>query len=331
MRESGVQGPAVTRRVWMLSVCLLGAGWLTAPAQNAAAPAAGRDLTFFHVSDTHYGLCPIGDETVPKLVDKMNRLPGTAWPTNFGGVVGRPRGVIHTGDITNDGKKDPWAMFVRDYGLAGGDGRLAWPVYETFGNHDGGDKLPVRDGIRERNRTRPGLANVSSNGLHYSWDWDGVHFVMCGISPGTTCRPYDPQDSIGFLAEDLRRNVGDSGRPVFLMHHFGFDKSHSLNWWPAEWRTNYFALIGDYNIAGILHGHAHEPLIYQWNGIDVYHPPHFRQKGPKESGPVTHGFFVCRVTDDEFFVAERKWDDTWGMTARKKLRRPAVPAPAAAP
>lgn len=279
------------------------------------------DLTFFVVSDTHYGLTEVGDETVPLLVDKMNRLPGTGYPASLGGgTVGVPRGVLHIGDVTDNGKEKPWKMFVRDYGLTGKEGRLAFPVYETFGNHDGGPKSLIRAAIRARNPGRVGLKDISENGLFYSWDWNGIHFVSLGVSPGPTARPYDPEHSIDFAIEDLRKNVGSSGRPVILLHHFGFDKSHSLHWWPEEWRTRYHEVIKDYNIIAILHGHAHKSSIYQWNGIDIYHPPHFRHTGPKNTGEVTHGFFVFHISGDELTVAERTLDDCWGMTAKKSFK-----------
>lgn len=315
-------------------------GLLVLPVLPAAAENRPADdsLTFFVVSDTHYGLSPRGDETIPLLVEKMNRLPGTEYPARIGGGrVGVPRGVLHIGDVTNDGKEKSWKMFVRDYGLTGSEGRLSVPVYETFGNHDGGPKSLVRTAIKERNRGRLGLTEVSENGLHYSWDWNNVHFVNLGIAPGTTVRPYDPEHSMEFAAKDLAKHVGTSGRPVILLHHFGFDKAHSLGWWSEERRTAYYELIKDYNVIAILHGHAHEPLIYQWKGIDVYHPPHFRQKDPKKNGPVTHGFFVFHIQGSELTVAERKLDDTWGMTARKsfapvgaRASRPPHPAKAAA-
>ena len=287
--------------------------------KNGAPATSKRDLTFFQVSDTHYGLSPMVDQAGPLLVDKMNQLPGTAFPPSIGGVVGKPRGVIHTGDITNDATKDQWELFVRDYGLTGKEGRLSWPVYETFGNHDGDEKSPVRAGIRERNKTRVGLTQISDNGLHYSWDWDGIHFVSCGISVGTTIQPYDPEHSFEFLEADLKKNVGTSGRPVILFHHFGFEKE-SLGWWPEEWRTKYDELIKGYNVIAILQGHAHTTSIYQWNQIDIYHPPHILQKGPRDSGPVTHGFFVFHISDNELTVVERRLDDTWGMTARKTFQ-----------
>ena len=304
---------------------------------GAAAPP--RDLTFFHVSDTHYGSSAEGDEALPRLLAAMNGLPGTAYPPDIGGTVGNPRGVIHTGDITNDGKEEQWRMFVRDYGLNGRDGKLRWPVFETFGNHDGGEKLPVRAGIRERNRIREGLAAVSDNGLHYSWEWDGVRFINCGIAPGTVAKPYDPQGSMEFLRDDLARHAG--GRPVVLLHHFGFDREHSLGWWAEERRTQYFGLIRDVNVLGILHGHAHHPFISEWQGFDVFHPPHFRKADPRKNLPVTHGFFVFHLTDDMLTVAERRLDGTWGLTARRELgpaaaasaplEEPTAPAPPPGP
>lgn len=305
---------AVTATVWLRAVSL------AAPA--SVGEKSVRDLTFFVVSDTHYGLSPKGDEEIPKLVDKMNKLPGSDFPAAVGGgTVGVPVGVLHIGDETNNGKKQEWDMYVRDYGLTGKDGKLAYPVYEAFGNHDSD---LVRKGVRERNKSRVGIKSISDNGLHYSWDWNNVHFVCLGVSPGTTKHPYDPERSLEFLQTDLEKNVGKSGRPVMLMHHFGFDKGHSLNWWKDEERTAYLGTIKDYNVIGIIHGHGHTAEIYKWSGIDVYHPPHFRQDKPKENGPVTHGFFVFRITADELIVAERKWDDTWGMSARKPLNAGAV-------
>ena len=308
-------------------LALLGAV-LTTPLFPAQTPAAkpARDLTFFVVSDTHYGLSPEGDKTVPLLVDKMNLLPGTAYPAAIGGMVGNPRGVLHIGDMATDGKKEQWEKFVKDYGLTGKDGRLHWPVYETFGNHDGGPKTPVRDGIRERNPRRVGLTAISDNGLHYCWNWDGILFINLGIAPGSTTHPYDPEYSMEFLEQVLKKYV-KPGQPIILMHHFGFDKAHSLSWWPEERRTRYHELIKDQNVIAILHGHAHDPFIYQWEGIDIYHPPHFKQKDTKKNeGPVTHGFFVFHITGDELTVAERKSDDTWGMTSRKKLQAGPVKA-----
>lgn len=287
----------------------------------AAMVAAGEpELTFFVVSDTHYGLTAEGDRTLPRLVEAMNGLPGTAYPDPLGGTVGTPRGVIHAGDATDNGKPEPWRSFVRDFGLDGRDGLLRFPVIETFGNHDGGPDSVVRNAIRDRNRRRTGFDLLSANGLFSTWTWEGIRFVMLGISPGTTTRPYDPENSIAFLDEVLAKDTA-GGPPTFIIHHFGFDKDHSLRWWPDAWRDAYAAKLAGRNIAGIIHGHAHKPFIDQWQGWDVYHPPHFRHAGPRNTGSVSHGFFVFRIAGDALSVAERRIDGTWGMTATKTLKR----------
>ena len=68
------------------------------------------------------------------------------------------------------------------------------------------------------------IQHVSDNGYHYSWDWDGVHFVNVNLFPGNVWegeavaygRGHDPLFARDFLIADLRRNVGTSGRPVVI-------------------------------------------------------------------------------------------------------------------
>jgi len=54
-----------------------------------------------------------------------------------------------------------------------GDGSFPFLVYEGFRNHDGpttsNPKSLVRREIKERNRKRKNILNISKNGLHYSW------------------------------------------------------------------------------------------------------------------------------------------------------------------
>ena len=276
-------------------------------------------LTFFVISDTHYGLDWRVEPAVQLLIDKMSFLPGTPLPEKVGGgIVRTPRGVIHLGDITNDGKAEQWQAYVRDFGLTG-EARLAFPIYELFGNHDGGADLPIRKGILERSRSRPGLAARSANGVHYAWEWECIRFINLNISVGTTIRPYDPQNSLGFLREELAR-LKDKGQPTILLQHFGFDKRHGLPWWPEEWRKTYYETIKDYNVVGIFHGHDHETDIFRWNGIDIFDAPHIRDADVPDK-PVRFGFLVVQIADGQMVVAERKMDDTWGLTARKNLRK----------
>lgn len=280
-------------------------------------------LTFFVVGDTHYGLTWRAEPAGQALIDMINFLPGAPLPEKAGGgIVRTPCGVIHLGDMTNDGREDQWRAWVRDFGLTG-EGRLAFPVLEMFGNHDGGVENPVRKGILERNRRRQGFGNgemaISDSGMHTAWQWQGIRLVNLGISVGTTTRPYDPQDSIGFLKQELAR-VKDKSQPIILLHHFGFDKRHSLRWWSDAWRDAYYDAIKDYNVLGIFHGHDHETEIYRWKGLDIFDAPHIRDADNMDK-PVRHGLFVVQVEDGQMLVAERKTDGTWGMFKRKAISK----------
>lgn len=171
-----------------------------------------------------------------RLVDAFSRLPGTAIPAEAGGgTVVKPAGLIHAGDIIDTGDKNgrvqeemrctEWSAFAEQYGLTGDDGRLKMPVYEVFGNHDAphgtGHAL---EKIKECNKRWPGVANVSENGVHYSWGLGPVHFVNLGLIVGdvksvSRKRRYSALESLGFLVADLKEKVGTSGRPIVVTHH----------------------------------------------------------------------------------------------------------------
>lgn len=303
-------------------MCLL--AW---PGFGAGAARAGSSsLTFFVTGDTHYGLeLWYNNEPYNKAtIDAMNALPGTPLPAALGGVVDVPRGVLVAGDLTDtpdylnfyglhlppyfnrDGFNDDYAV--------DGTGRLRYPVYEGLGNHDIHNTAHsyTVDGLRERNLVRPGVTQVSANGLHYSWDWSGVHFVNLNVYPGYTP---DAADSLAFLIEDLQTHVGDSGRPVMLMHHYGFD-GFSAGWWSNSERDAYANVLEGYNVAGIFHGHLHTTLQYRWEGYDVF------------DGSTAHegNFLVVRLANGRMDVAARE-GGAWGFTFSKPLL---IPEPATA-
>lgn len=269
------------------------AGILSSIAQEH--PPADR-ASFFFVSDTHYctdevetGAMKVASlDACGRLVDWLNRLPGTELPAEAGGgTLATPHGVVHGGDLVDSGDKGPrnygraeveFAAFAADYGLNGGDGRLRWQVREIHGNHDSPNgEGPVIAEIRARNKRRAGLRAVSENGLHYSWDWGGVHFVALGITAGddpsvTRKRRYAPLGSLPFLRQDLEATPVE--QPVVLMHHV--DPARYARTVPdaaalkAEWDYGdvqaYHALIKPRRIAAVLYGHTHVRNIFRWDG-----------------------------------------------------------------
>jgi cytolysin (calcineurin-like family phosphatase) len=240
---------------------------------------ARHDSFFFLVvSDSHYGKSDRAKNIA--TVARLNRMEGAGLPGWLTGKVGKPLGVIHCGDVLDSPSDSAYRMFEEDYGLTG-EARLKMPVYETFGNHDGGLAQTVRQATIRRNPMRPGLAAISENGLHYSWDWNGVHFVNLGSYPGNEwidscgwCHYFkdpfrEPLYSRNFLRHDLARNVGASGRPVVLVQHYGWDDFSKL-WWTRPDMDSLAEVIRPYHVIGIFHGHSHAVEHRTWNGIPVW-------------------------------------------------------------
>jgi hypothetical protein len=282
-----------------------------------------NDVTFFVATDLHYGASETAAAANEATIDNMNSLPGTRFPADVGGgIVRTPRGILLTGDLTDNGAgkdgREQWNAFVADYGV-NSEGRAAFPVYEGGGNHDGGPGSLVAQAIKARTLKRPAVKNVSSDGLNYSWDWDQVHCVQLNLYPGNERDKQgkldgkwnDPDRSLDFLISDLKQNVGASGRSVFLLHHYGWD-DFSLGWWSDNEREALYNAIRPYNIIGILYGHSHAARIHKWKGVDVFNV------GAGQRDPNAGECFVFHVTDNEMVAAHRK-SNGWGVTLRKPI------------
>ncbi len=254
--------------------------WLIALVLMGLVVSSARQDTFFFlvVSDSHYGKSD--HQKNLETIARMNAIEGTDLPGWLTGKVGKPLGVIHCGDILDGPSDSAWKLFEEDYGITG-NAKLKFPVYETFGNHDGGLEQVVRQAVIRRNPLRPALAGISDNGLNYSWDWNGVHFINLGSYPGNEwidtcgwCHYFkdsfrEPLFSRNFLKQDLQKNVGSSGRPVVLVQQYGWDDFSKL-WWTIPDRDSLAAVIKPYNIIGLFHGHSHAVENRQWNGIQIW-------------------------------------------------------------
>jgi hypothetical protein len=319
-----------TRRDFLKTSVAAAAGWTMGwpgTSRSFAAPALEEGLSFFLVADTHYLAqrdepAKMFEHTTSvneRLIETLNAFPGQEIPERIGGgKVSEPKGVIHLGDMVDTGDKTgalhermtdtEWRVYVEQFGLTGRDGKLRYPVYEVHGNHDSPRaRNVVLRGIMDRNTRRPGLKNVSENGLHYSWDWGNIHFVALGLlagpnNDGFQIGRYDAWDSLPFLVKDLERNVGDSGRPVILLHHLDLlrysgecdepaaklDRSSccpgmaAIAWCSrdckerapgisrSEWSQcdvqAFYRAVKPYHIAAIFHGHLHGRRTQRWNG-----------------------------------------------------------------
>jgi len=361
------------RRIWLVLLVAVAVGpiasCVSSDGLRGGVPAAESDVTFIATSDSHYDAFENEDrnERNRATIDRMNAIAGVAWPEQLGGdPIDRPRGVVALGDLIDDGDRQvegknqtrpQWAFFVKDFGFDGTDGRITYPVFEGYGNHDGPPVGKERFGFsvqahlkaRNAERLRKGfISTLSENGLHYSWDWGKVHFVQCNIYPADEQHPgirynrvwHDPQGALAFLKKDLQKNVGDSGRPVVVLAHCGFD----TDWWHKDdWKALYEA-VRQYNVLAYLHGHS-------GTGLRRYKPEGAEGEPLTviNTGQTENGFFVIRITEtrlraayhsknakryrDTDGVRHYEWDGTWSWrhVLDKDLPPPALPAAAGEP
>ena len=286
-----------------------------------------NEVAFIVASEPHYGRADnvrLNKETI----DLMNRVAGLPIPASSGGGrVPTPRGVVLNGDLIDDGNgKDAfryWQEFERDYGLNGNDGRLAYPVFEGFGNHDGRPGSLVRKRIAERNQDRNGLTEISDNGLHYSWDWDDLHLVQLnlfgGDGPadvlGVNGTDHDPEGALAFLKADLERNVGESGKRVIIFQHVGWTGGMA-DWWTPEAKNRFYNVVKGYHIIALFNGHSHGTSTILWHELLTIHDGAVVRPSSGDGD-----FLVVRVTPDELNIVQRKRDG-WETVVRKPISGP---------
>jgi hypothetical protein len=252
----------------------------------------GMDLTFLVTADTHAGFwekIPVPGHPAGLPVEKvheiaiqaMNEIPGTPFPAALGGAVGKPRGLLIAGDLTEMGAPWEWASFEKMFGLTGAEGWLRHPVYENVGNHDAGaDGLVRREVVKRHGAAR------------YAWDWDDVHLVSFGEAPD--------DGEIDWLREDLAALGPEVG--VVLFFHYPMEGPYSRGNWFAEGDHHerlHRALAG-HPVLGIFNGHFHASGRYRWRGHDGY-----LQGSVKHSW---HSFSVVHVSDTRFTVASYNYD-----------------------
>ncbi len=258
---------------------------------SAAPPVEPPTVTFFVASDSHFGARGMS-ELSRELVAQMNALPGTPYPPEIGGRVATPRGVLFTGDTTDNGTLQEFAEFEAVYGRTGKDGLLRFPVFESIGNHDVNQTSPIKERARQRH-----------GGINYSFDWDGLHFACLDMYPDAR--------TLEWLKRDLARLPAD--HPLILFFHYSLDGPYS-DFWEDEEKAAFARAIESRNVVALFHGHEHRVGHYVWRG----HPA-FRPGAPRHS---SHFFLAVRVGPRRIDVAawdfdRRAWGHAWTVPVRR--------------
>ena len=136
-------------------------------------------------------------------------------------------------------------------------------------------------------------------------------------------RRYAALDSLAFLVSDLKKHVGESGRPVVLTHHVDIARyslacdpqaaPDSKEWDPCDVHAFYQA-IKDYNVAGIFYGHTHARSVFQWDGASVKANSGIRVFNSDNSSHFAsdaQAFFYVESRGGKLLVREYQTKDRW--------------------
>lgn len=160
-----------------------------------------------------------------------------------------------------------------------------------------------------------------------------MHFVQLGVYAGQEgddiINPWDkhfegtwrfPGHSLEFLEQDLAKNVGQSGRPVVLLQHYGFD-DWGLGWWSERERQAFYQVIRNYRVIAIFWGHTHVVQFINWRGIPTW------CAGAGQHDPEPGEFLVVNINPEQMTVAERqvKGGGSWGQYWKIRLDKLPLP------
>lgn len=266
----------------------------------------GTDVTFYVVSDVHFGYgypddlgklsadplaSPVGlEKDNLALLRRVNGMEGRPYPSELGGTVSGSRGLLITGDLTEWGRKEEWQRFLAFYGPGARDGGLRLPLFEVVGNHD---KVPgtwVEEQVAARHGRR-----------FHAWDWDDVHFVALGEAPD--------DEGIAFLERDLSRVDLDVPLVIYF-HRCLLGPWSEDNWFgDGNYRERLANALQGHAVRAIFHGHHHASGHYLWHGYDVFKPGAVKNDA--------HTFVVAHLTDKESTFSYFDYDaDAWGRVYR---------------
>lgn len=269
-----------------------------------------------------------------------NDLAGVSF-SQAGRPIGVPRGLVMGGDLTDDGggqvvlPGEGWQLrqFSQRYVQGTDEAHVHMPVYVGLGNHDLDQDGPpshpdwyrreLRDYVEVNHRPSvfftPSLPadNYDVESDNYSWNWGRLHLVQLQRFGGDTRK--GAVSGLDWLKQDLEANAAD-GRPVILFQHYGWD-SFSIErwdaghttfddsgtgeplWWSESERESLLAVLKDYNVIGLFHGHEHDtPMAYRVEGIDVFKP----------KAAFKGGFALVRVSQTLLEVALGEASDANG-------------------
>jgi Icc protein len=221
----------------------LGAG------SEAARMAAGSDLSFVQISDSHIGFNKEANKdvaaTLREAVAKINALPNT------------PSFMLHTGDLTHLAEAEEFDTL--DQILKGCKTR---EVFYVPGEHD------VLNDNGQQYRDRFGKGSKGSG--WYSFDQKGVHFVglvnVMDIKEGGL--GVLGHEQLEWLEDDLKAR--SSSTPIVLFAHVPLWTIFPKWGWGTEDSEQALGYLKRFGSVTVLNGHIHQ-IIQKVEGNITFH------------------------------------------------------------
>ncbi len=323
----------VTPKVIPLQQCL------TSSKHTATSFKDKERLHFIVTADPQYDRWQMNpDGAITKTADKVSKILKKKVHAE------EVEGIIIAGDMTHNACLEELERYK---GFIEG---IEQHVYEGLGNHDYrshpqeftdfekikalgyGDFLKKNKhgwtnyslGVFEylKSRKRKAKINTAPHKINYSWDWKGIHFVQLNLFPGNHPVKHKPIQhpfgALDFLKNDLEQQIGNSKKPVVLIHHYGVDEFSrgaerpdlpNSVWWYKKQQKAYWELIKDYNVVCIFSGHAHDCVdcdscYLPWDG-DSFHRENVQKRAIPTfiAGAARDGFYLdCTISNDSILV-----------------------------
>lgn len=192
------------------------------------------ELTFVHITDTHFTEDPKGNTA--KCATLFREIRGLAQ---------KPAFVVHTGDVVEAGTPAEYALYQKAIADA-----LKLPLHCAPGNHDSRWNPLGKEGFQQGTR-QP---------LHQSWDAAGIHFILLDSTVLLEHWGHFSQADLKWLEADL---AATKGRPTVIGFHHGVGENYAQ----IDNDDAFLRLLRPHNIRLLLQGHGHADKLWSVDGI----------------------------------------------------------------
>ena len=221
------------------ALCVMKGGVLESFALGHKSYAAGGELSFAQISDSHMGFDKAANPdvaaTLQAAINKINALPAA------------PAFLLHTGDISHLSK--PSEFDTVDQLLKGA---RAKDVFFVPGEHD----LLDGDGSQYRER----YAKNSQGDGWYSFDHSGVHFValvnVMNLKAGGL--GHLGPEQVDWLKRDLQHRSHST--PIVVFAHIPLWTVYPEWGWGTEDSAQALSLLKRFGSVAVLNGHIHQTM-----------------------------------------------------------------------